>query len=91
MAWPVPKKSFLRFVKPWMTRWRCWWTPIPGYAPAQAIEIGKMLEDNGISHYEEPCPYWEYAQTKQVTEALNIDVTGGEQDCELQKLASDGR
>ena len=54
------------------------------YSPAQAIEVGKMLEDNGISHYEEPCPYWEYDQTKQVTDALDIDVTGGEQDCELQ-------
>lgn len=53
------------------------------YSPAQAIEVGKMLEQNGISHYEEPCPYWEYEQTKQVTDALSIDVTGGEQDCEL--------
>jgi len=43
-----------------------------------------MLEANGISHFEEPCPYWEYEQTKQVTNALSIDVTGGEQDCELQ-------
>ena len=54
------------------------------YSPAKAIEIGGMLEANGVSHYEEPCPYWEYDQTKQVTEALSIDVTGGEQDCELQ-------
>ncbi len=54
------------------------------YPPQQAIEVGKMLQDNGISHFEEPCPYWEYAQTKQVTDALDIDVTGGEQDCELQ-------
>ena len=54
------------------------------YAPAQAIEIGKLLQDNAISHFEEPCPYWEYEQTKEVTDALSIDVTGGEQDCELQ-------
>ncbi len=51
------------------------------YAPDKAIEVGKMLIDNGISHYEEPCPYWEFEQTRQVTEALDIDVTGGEQDC----------
>jgi len=55
-----------------------------GFSPKRAIEVGRMLEDNGVSHYEEPCPYWEYEQTKQVTEALDIDVTGGEQDCELQ-------
>ena len=54
-----------------------------GFSPARAIEIGHMLEDNGVSHYEEPCPYWELEQTKQVTEALSIDVTGGEQDCSL--------
>ncbi len=54
------------------------------YSPKRAIEIGYFLQDNGISHYEEPCPYWEYQQTKLVTESLEIDVTGGEQDCELQ-------
>ncbi|MGI9355196.1 MAG: mandelate racemase/muconate lactonizing enzyme family protein [Rhizobiaceae bacterium] len=53
------------------------------YSPQRAIEVGHLLQDNGISHYEEPCPYWEYEQTKQVTDALDIDVTGGEQDCEL--------
>jgi len=52
-----------------------------GFSPKHAIEIGHMLQDNGISHYEEPCPYWEYEQTKQVADALDIDVTGGEQDC----------
>lgn len=53
------------------------------YAPAQAIEIGRMLEDHGFTHYEEPCPYWEMEQTKEVTDTLDIDVSGGEQDCEL--------
>ena len=55
-----------------------------GFSPRRAIEVGRMLEDNGVSHFEEPCPYWELEQTKQVTDALSIDVTGGEQDCELQ-------
>ena len=56
------------------------------YAPEQAIEYAKLLVDNGISHFEEPCPYWELDQTRQVREALDgqpIDVTGGEQDCML--------
>ena len=51
------------------------------YSPLRAIEVGKLLLDHDISHYEEPCPYWEFEQTKQVTDALPIDVTGGEQDC----------
>lgn len=54
------------------------------YSPEHAIEAGKMLQDHDVCHFEEPCPYWEYDQTRQVTEALDIDVTGGEQDCELQ-------
>lgn len=53
------------------------------YSPAKAIKVGKMLQDNGVSHFEEPCPYWEFDQTKEVTDALDIDVTGGEQDCML--------
>jgi len=53
------------------------------YAPARAIEVGRMLEDHGFEHYEEPCPYWELEQTAEVTRALDIAVTGGEQDCDL--------
>ncbi len=53
------------------------------YSPKRAIEVGKLLEAEGIGHFEEPCPYWEFAQTKEVTDALSIDVTGGEQDCEF--------
>ncbi|WP_295508382.1 mandelate racemase/muconate lactonizing enzyme family protein [uncultured Sulfitobacter sp.] len=53
------------------------------YSPDRAIEVGHMLQDNGFTHFEEPCPYWELEQTKQVTDALDIDVTGGEQDCDL--------
>lgn len=53
------------------------------YSPARAIAVGRLLEDEGIGHFEEPCPYWEFEQTKQVADALSIDVTGGEQDCEF--------
>ncbi|MEQ8896239.1 MAG: mandelate racemase/muconate lactonizing enzyme family protein [Roseovarius sp.] len=63
------------------------------YSPAKAIEVGRMLQDHGISHYEEPCPYWEFEQTKAVTDALEIDVCGGEQDCMMAnwKGMIDGR
>ncbi len=54
-----------------------------GYSPKKAIEVGKMLQDHGVVHFEEPCPYWEYHWTKEVKEALDLDVTGGEQDCDL--------
>jgi L-alanine-DL-glutamate epimerase-like enolase superfamily enzyme len=42
-----------------------------------------MLQSVGISHFEEPCKYWELDETKEVTDALEIDVTGGEQDWDL--------
>jgi L-alanine-DL-glutamate epimerase-like enolase superfamily enzyme len=53
------------------------------FSPKRAIEVGRLLEDHGIEHYEEPCPYWEIEQTKVVRDALRLDVTGGEQDCYL--------
>jgi L-alanine-DL-glutamate epimerase-like enolase superfamily enzyme len=54
-----------------------------GFSPQRAIAVGHLLEDCGVEHFEEPCPYWELEQTQQVTEALSLDVTGGEQDCDL--------
>ncbi len=53
------------------------------FTPDRAIEVGRLLEDQGFCHYEEPCPYWELEWIKQVRDSLDIDVTGGEQDCDL--------
>ncbi|HLI10003.1 MAG TPA: mandelate racemase/muconate lactonizing enzyme family protein [Alphaproteobacteria bacterium] len=53
------------------------------FSPRRAIEVGRMLEDHGVRHYEEPCLYWELEQTKEVADALDIPVAGGEQDCSL--------
>jgi L-alanine-DL-glutamate epimerase-like enolase superfamily enzyme len=54
-----------------------------GFSVTRAIEVGRLLEQHGIGHFEEPCPYWILEDTKQVTEALQLDVTGGEQDWDL--------
>lgn len=54
------------------------------YSPARAVEVGRMLEHNGVEHFEEPCPYWEMEQTREVTTSLSLDVTGGEQDFDMQ-------
>lgn len=51
------------------------------YTPAKAIEVGRLLEEYGYVHFEEPCPYWELEWTAEVAAALDLDVTGGEQDC----------
>jgi L-alanine-DL-glutamate epimerase-like enolase superfamily enzyme len=58
-----------------------------GFSPPRAIEVGRLLEAEGIGHYEEPCPYWRLEETKLVTAALTLDVTGGEQDWDLATWA----
>src|SRR5215472_3601170 len=54
-----------------------------GFSPRRAIEVGRLLEAEGVCHFEEPCPYWRIDDTKHVADALTIDVTGGEQDSDL--------
>jgi L-alanine-DL-glutamate epimerase-like enolase superfamily enzyme len=54
-----------------------------GFSVARAIAVGRLLEDHGIVHYEEPVPYWDLEATAKVTAALALDVTGGEQDWDL--------
>jgi len=54
-----------------------------GFGVARAIEVGRLLEAEGIGHYEEPCPYWEIEKSAAVAATLDIDVTGGEQDWDL--------
>ncbi len=54
-----------------------------GFSVRRAIEVGKILQDHGVGHFEEPVPYWDLEATRAVTEALEIDVTGGEQDWDL--------
>jgi len=56
-----------------------------GYTPQKAIQIGHMLEEYGIGHFEEPCPYPEIEWTAQVANALKVPVAGGEQDCDLSQ------
>lgn len=53
------------------------------YTAGKAIEVGKLLEENGVCHFEEPCPYWELEWTAKVTAAIKVPVAGGEQDNNL--------
>ncbi len=54
-----------------------------GFSVRRAIEVGRLLEAEGIEHYEEPVPYWQLEDTREVSEALSVAVTGGEQDWDL--------
>lgn len=53
------------------------------YTPPRAIEVGRRMQDHGYFMFEEPCPYWELEWTAQVAAALDLKVSGGEQDNDL--------
>jgi L-alanine-DL-glutamate epimerase-like enolase superfamily enzyme len=53
------------------------------YTPDKAIEMGRRLEDSNYAMFEEPCPYWELEWSQEVTAALDIAVSGGEQDNDM--------
>ncbi len=50
------------------------------YDVPKAIEMGRLLQDYNVAFYEEPVPWEDFYGTKQVTDALDITVAGGEQD-----------
>ncbi len=57
-----------------------------GFFAARAIRVGRMLEEYGYFHYEEPCPFPDIEQTAKVAAALDIPVSGGEQDISLPQF-----
>ena len=50
------------------------------YTPAEAIPIGKLMQEYKYAFFEEPVPFDWYEETKQVADALEIPVAGGEQE-----------
>ena len=46
----------------------------------KAIEVGKILEANGVAFYEEPVPFDYLEETKQVANALSMPIAWGEQE-----------
>ena len=48
-----------------------------------ALEVGRLLEAEGIDNFEEPCPCWKREAIRQFADALKLDVTGGAQDWNL--------
>ncbi|MDR1698959.1 MAG: mandelate racemase/muconate lactonizing enzyme family protein [Prevotellaceae bacterium] len=53
------------------------------YDVAEGIRIGRLLEKYNFSFFEEPCPWENRTETQAVAKALNIPVSGGEQDSSL--------
>ncbi|MCU0407346.1 MAG: mandelate racemase/muconate lactonizing enzyme family protein [Bacteroidales bacterium] len=53
------------------------------YTAAEAIRIGRILQEYKIAFYEEPVPFDWYEETREVADALDIPVAGGEQEPSL--------
>jgi L-alanine-DL-glutamate epimerase-like enolase superfamily enzyme len=50
------------------------------YDAANAIRVGRLLEEIRAVYFEEPCEFDHLEETKQVADALTIPVAGGEQE-----------
>jgi L-alanine-DL-glutamate epimerase-like enolase superfamily enzyme len=55
------------------------------YGSREAIRLGKLMEAHGYGFYEEPCEFDDLWSTKEVADALNIPVAGGEQEFSLHR------
>jgi L-alanine-DL-glutamate epimerase-like enolase superfamily enzyme len=50
------------------------------YTVAEAIPIGKLMQEYKYAFYEEPVPFDWYEETRTVADALEIPIAGGEQE-----------
>ena len=51
-----------------------------GYSVSTAVQQGRRFEALGIDHFEEPIPHYDLPGLRQVSDALDVAVSAGEQD-----------
>lgn len=51
-----------------------------GYSVSTAIQQGRRFEELGIDHFEEPIPNWDLPGLREISDALDVAVSAGEQD-----------
>ena len=56
------------------------------YTVEEAIQIGKIMQEYKYAFFEEPVPFDWYEETRQVADALEIPVAGGEQEPSLHNF-----
>jgi L-alanine-DL-glutamate epimerase-like enolase superfamily enzyme len=56
------------------------------YDIPMAIHIGRVMEEHKFAFFEEPVPFDYYDETKQIADALNIPMAGGEQESSLRRF-----
>lgn len=55
------------------------------YDAAEAIRIGRIMEEHEYGFFEEPCEFDDLWSTRRVADALSIPVAGGEQEYSLHR------
>ena len=56
------------------------------YDVAMAIQTGRVMEDHNLAFLEEPVPFDNYDETKEIADALTIPVARGEQESSLRRF-----
>jgi L-alanine-DL-glutamate epimerase-like enolase superfamily enzyme len=56
------------------------------FTAPRAIQLGRVLEQHNVFHFEEPCPYTDIDSTAKVAQALDLPIAGGEQDWDLRRF-----
>lgn len=54
------------------------------YSPAMAVRVGRVLEEHGYFHLEEPTPMWELDNMGYIADKLDIAIGAGEQEFSLE-------
>jgi L-alanine-DL-glutamate epimerase-like enolase superfamily enzyme len=55
------------------------------YDTREAIRIGRLMEEHRYGYFEEPCEFDDLWSTKEVADALDIPVAGGEQEFSIHR------
>ena len=55
------------------------------YDAREAVRIGRLMEEHGYGYFEEPCEFDDLWSTKEVADALEIPVAGGEQEFSMHR------
>ncbi|MGF1482849.1 MAG: mandelate racemase/muconate lactonizing enzyme family protein [Opitutales bacterium] len=53
---------------------------------AHAVRLGRLMEAHDYAFFEEPCPFDHLWETRQVTQALELPIAGGEQEVSLRRF-----
>ena len=56
------------------------------YSTKEAIRIGRIIETYRYDFYEEPVPFDWYEETREVADALDIPIAGGEQEPSMHQF-----